>query len=124
MLRGIFVTITGFAHYRDRSPFPIGCRLLCKKEPENVFDSEAICVMARGGFRVGYVANSVNTRANGTSSAGRIYDRVGDCFLVEVCFSTQTKIICQVVDFNVQDAQMLRDFSEVEDEENIQEISF
>lgn len=124
MLRGTFVTITGFSHYRDRNPFAIGYRLLCQKEPENVFDSEAVCVMARGGCRVGYIANSVNTRANGTSSAGRIYDRVGDYFLIEVCFSTQTKVICQVINFDVKDTQVLREFSDVESGEYAQDIQF
>ena len=48
-----------------------------------------------------YVANSVHTKANGTMSAARVYDRVGDLFWVEVCFSTQSKIICQITDFDV-----------------------
>lgn len=32
------------------------------------------------GSRVGYIANSANTKANGTMSAARIYDKVGDFF--------------------------------------------
>ena len=48
---------------------------------------------------VGYVANSV-CQANGTMSAARVYDRVGDLFWVEVCFPA-VKIICQITDFDV-----------------------
>ena len=34
---------------------------------------------------VGYIANSTNTVAGGTMSAGRIYDRVEKKFYVRVC---------------------------------------
>ncbi|MBS5645763.1 MAG: hypothetical protein KHW46_08390 [Clostridiales bacterium] len=51
-----------------------------------------------------YVANSVHTKANGTMSAARVNDRVGDLFWVEVCFSTYSKIICQITDLDVQKA--------------------
>ena len=46
---------------------------------------------------VGYVANSVSTTANGTMSAGRIYDSVGDSFYAKVMFMTQSKVICKVL---------------------------
>ena len=47
---------------------------------------------------MGYIANSASTKANGTMSAARIYDYVGRQFLIEVCFSTQTKVICHGID--------------------------
>lgn len=122
MIDGTFVTVTGFRHYRDRVPFSIGAELLCCKEPENAYDTEAIKVVAEDdGSRVGYIANSANTKANGTMSAVRIYDKVGDFFLVEVCFSTQTKIICRITDFNVTDETTLERFR---DKNEIIESSF
>ena len=111
MLEGTFVTITGFKNYYDRYPFSIGTSFLCQKEPENVYDTEAICVWGGTGCKVGYIANSTNTKANGTMSAARIYDRVGEYFLIEACFSTNTKIICKITNFNVQDVQLIESFS-------------
>ena len=111
MLKGTFVTITGFNHYKDRDPFSIGATFLCCKEPDNAYDSEAIKVLIQGGYTIGYIANSASTKANGTMSAARIYDRVGKYFSIEVCFSTQSKIICEVTCFDVQDKELIDRFS-------------
>lgn len=91
-----YVTITGFPHYYGKQPFAIGNLILCQKEPDNPHDQEAIrCVLPHIGT-VGYVANSVHTQAGGTLSAGRIYEAVPGQFLVRVCFTTGSKIICRV----------------------------
>lgn len=72
-----FISITGFKNYSGSIPFRIGYLVRCEKEPDNPYDSEAIkCTMPVIGT-VGYVANSCNTVAGGTMSAGRIYDKVG-----------------------------------------------
>ncbi len=110
MLEGMFVTVTRFKGYQGKVPFTIGSRLLCCKDPNNTYDTEAIRVLARGGVMVGYVANSVSTKANGTMSAARIYDYVGNRFLIEVCFSTQTKVICQVLQKDFSDPALLKAF--------------
>ena len=121
MLEGMFVTVTGFSHYWDKKPFSIGQQFLCVKDPQNPYDSEAIAVFALGGYKVGYLANGVKTKANGTFSAARIYDRVGSYFFIEVCFSTDTKIICQVVVPCIADPGALEAFlpSESEDDEEV-----
>ena len=91
-----YVTITGFGNYHGRQPFAIGHLIRCRKEPDNEYDSEAIrCSLPIYGT-VGYVANSVNTVAGGTMSAGRLYDQVAERFYVRVMFTTFTKIICRV----------------------------
>lgn len=110
MLEGMFVTVTRLKNNQGKSAFTIGAKLLCCKEPNNPYDTEAIRVFAPGGVAVGYVANSVSTKANGTMSAARIYDSVGDRFLIEVCFSTQTKVICQVLQPDFSDPNLLKDF--------------
>lgn len=117
MLEGMFVTVTRFKSCQGKSPFPIGARLLCRKDPNNIYDTEAIRVFARGGIAVGYIANSASTKANGTMSAARIYDYVGRQFLIEVCFSTQTKVICQVLQKDLQDPALLEAFLRPEPEE-------
>lgn len=93
-----YVTITGFKAYEGLFPFKIGYLVRCEKEPENLYDSEAIrCSMPMIGT-VGYIANSTGTVAGGTMSAGRLYDKVEKKFYVRVMFTTFTKIICRVED--------------------------
>lgn len=91
-----YVTITGFKHYYGSTPFRIGRLIRCRKEPDNCYDHEAIrCSLPQVGT-VGYLANSPDTVAGGTRSAGRIYDQVPKKFYVRVCFTTFTKIICRI----------------------------
>ena len=71
-------------------------------------------MLAPGGDTVGYVANSASTKANGTMSAARLYDHVGDRFLAEVCFTTQTKIICQIICQDIQDPALFQPFVRAE----------
>lgn len=73
----------------------------CVKEPDNLYDGEAIKVAMKEIGIVGYVANSAYTVAVGTMSAGRIYDKVGRKFRVEVMFITASQVICRVVDEKV-----------------------
>ena len=111
-----FVTVTGFKHYYGLAPFRIGRLIRCAKEPENPFDSDAVraflpcigkvstsnlVIAGDGGYvscigKVGYIANSPDTRAGGTESASRIYDRVPKRFYIRVLFTTFTKVICRV----------------------------
>ena len=91
-----YVTITGFKNYQGLFPFGIGKLIRCKKEPDNIYDREAIvCAIPLVGT-VGYIANSTGTVAGGTMSAGRIYDKVPKRFYVRVMFTTFTKVICRV----------------------------
>ena len=39
-----YITITGMKHYYGLTPFKIGKKVRCEKEPKNPFDSEAIRV--------------------------------------------------------------------------------
>lgn len=93
-----YVTVTGFSFYKGTGPFRIGNLIRCEKEPKNYHDAEAIkCTIPMIGT-VGYVANSTDTVALGTMSAGRIYDQVSSKFYVRVMFITNSKIICRVED--------------------------
>ena len=96
-----YVTITGVNFYYGREVFHIGKKFYCRKDYFNSYDTEAIEVIDRALGTVGYVANSVTTIATGTMSAGRIYDRVGETFLIRVMFITNTKIICEVIKDNI-----------------------
>ena len=103
MPEGTFVTVCGFSACRGIEPFNIGARFMCQKEPDNPYDDEAIRVMDDSGMTIGYLANGGSTRANGTLSASRVYDRVGNLFVIEVWFTTRTKIICKVVIFDAME---------------------
>ncbi len=97
-MKEVYITLTGFYNYYGFKPFAIGRRIRCVKEPHNPFDTEAIRAEMKYIGTVGYVANSINTVAMGTSSAGAVGHLVNNTFTVEVKFMTSTKIICKVVD--------------------------
>lgn len=100
-----FITIVGFRHYYGKHPFHIGSIIKCKKEPDNAYDMEAIKAILPYIGTVGYIANSPYTVAEGTMSAGRIYDRVRDKFYVRVLFMTQSKIICRLEKYRPDDLE-------------------
>ena len=71
-MKKLFVTIIGFDHYWGKTPFKIGMKLKCCKEPNKRFDGEAIEVKKSRLGTVGYVDNSTWTVATGTNSTGVI----------------------------------------------------
>ena len=93
-----YITIVGFNHYYGVTPFKIGKKIKCVKEPNNPYDGEAIKVTMKQIGTVGYVANSPYTVATGTKSAGGIAHKMKKKFTVEVMFITRTKVICKVID--------------------------
>lgn len=97
-LKEYFITITGMGHYYGLTPFKVGKKIKCAKEPENVYDSEAIRCQLKHVGKVGYVANSPFTVATGTRSAGGIRHKVKKHFKVEVMFITGHSVICKVVE--------------------------
>ena len=97
-MKEVYITLTGFYSYYGFKPFAIGRRIRCVKEPQNPYDTEAIRAEMKHIGTVAYVANSINTVAMGTSSAGAVGHLVNNTFTVEIMFMTSTKIICKVVD--------------------------
>lgn len=97
-MKNLYITITGMNHYYGFAPFKIGKKLICKKEKNNPYDSEAIKVVIKNLGTVGYVANSPFTKATGTLSSGGIYSKIKKKFKVKVMFITSSKIICKVID--------------------------
>lgn len=93
-----YITVTGINHYYGKKPFKLGKKVKCIKEPDNIYDSEAIKVVIKGIGKVGYVANSPYTKAAGTKSSGGISDKVKKKFIAEVMFITNGSVICRVVD--------------------------
>ena len=97
MEKSIFITITGANNYFGKAPFKIGRAFKLEKEPDNSFDCEAIKVSHPLIGTVGYVANSIHTVYEGTHSAGRLYDKIGDSAFVEVMFITHSSVIARLL---------------------------
>lgn len=97
MDRDYFVTVTGMNHYYGRVPFEIDRVIQLVKEPENPHDPEAIRAQLPYIGTIGYVANSVSTVADGTLSAGRLYDRFGDSVYARVMFVLHSSAVCYVL---------------------------
>lgn len=93
----IYVTITGQNHYLGMKPFKVGRRVRLVKDKDNDYDSEAILAELPYIDTIGYVANSTHTVYEGTQSAGRVYDRIGDVACAEVMFITHSGVIAKVV---------------------------
>lgn len=92
----MFVTLTGIGNKGNMKHLKVFDRLLLLKEHDNAYDSEAIRVEAPFVGKIGYIANSVHTKAKGTMSAGRLYDKFEEhCFGV-ILFVTAENAILKV----------------------------
>jgi len=81
-MKDVFITLTGFYNYYGFKPFAIGRRIRCVKEPYNHYDTEAIRAEMKHIGTVAYVANSINTVAMGTNSAGAVAHLVNNSLLL------------------------------------------
>lgn len=97
MEKTLFITITGTNHYYGMKPFEIHRVIRLVKEPDNEYDAEAIRAELPYIDKIGYVANTHQTVAKGTISAGRLYDQIGNYAYAQVFFATSTKVICLVL---------------------------
>jgi hypothetical protein len=92
-----YVTITGINHYYGKKPFEIGSVIQIIKEPDNIYDKEAIYAYMPVLEKIGYVANSTYTVADGTMSAGRLYDKIGKTAKVKVLFISGNSVIAKLI---------------------------
>lgn len=91
-----YITITGLNYRYGTAPFQVGQKVKLVKEPENEHDREAIRVELPGLGKVGYVANSTHTVIGDCSSAGRIYDKIGDTAVAKVKYVLDKAVVCKV----------------------------
>ncbi len=70
-----YITITGQKHYYGVLPFTIGASLSLCPDEENLYDRDAVSVVSPAFGKVGYVAQSAETRAEGTISAAECKSR-------------------------------------------------
>ena len=92
----MFVTLTGIGTKGYMKHLKVFDRVLLLKEHDNAYDSEAIRVEAPFVGKIGYIANSVSTKAKGTMSAGRLYDKFEEHCLGVILFVTAENAILKV----------------------------
>jgi hypothetical protein len=97
MDKNCFFTVCGTKYYYGMKPFEIDRIIKIVKEPDNEHDNEAIGAELPFIGKVGYVANSPNTVARGTYSAGRIYDLFDTEAYAQVLFVTHGSVICLLI---------------------------
>ena len=78
-MKEMYFTLTGCNYYLGSDFLEKGMIVKLKKEPDNEYDNEAIKVKMKGLGKIGYVANSPRTVIGDCMSAGRLYDKMGDC---------------------------------------------
>lgn len=93
----MYVTITGMRHYLGIEAFRVNQVVILEKEENNPADTEAIKVMIDGGATAGYVANSINTKAMGTASAGYINRDFVKTIQAKVKFITHDTVIAELI---------------------------
>ncbi len=92
-----YISVVGVGHYFGAEIFKVGQRIILRKDHDNKQDDESIQAELETIGKVGYVANSYQTVAKGTRSAGRIYDTFDEECVGEVAFIVKDTIIVKVV---------------------------
>lgn len=90
----IYFTITGTNHWYGQEFIKPQMKVKLIKEPDNVYDKEAIKVEMEGIGQIGYVANSPYTVIGESYSAGRMYDKIGNEVQGEVLYVLPKGVIC------------------------------
>ncbi|MGM9923478.1 MAG: HIRAN domain-containing protein [Bacillus sp. (in: firmicutes)] len=93
----IYISIVGANHYFGTEIYKIGQKIKLRKDYDNKYDGEAIQAEIEHAGKIGYVANSYQTVAKGTRSAGRIYDTFGEYCYCQVAFIVGETVIAKVL---------------------------
>jgi len=95
-MKDIYFTLTGTNHWYGQDFLKKGMKVKLEKEPDNKYDKEAIKVSLKGLGQIGYVANSHQTVAGESFSAGRIYDKIGKKAKGEVVMKLDYGVLCKL----------------------------
>lgn len=93
-----YFTIAGMKHHFGHEYVEPGMEVKLEKEPDNEYDTEAICVKMDGLGIVGYVANSPYTVLGESMSAGRLYDKIGDTARGVVKYVLPQGVLCELAE--------------------------
>ena len=92
----IYITINHLDEFMATMSLRVGDVLTLKKDPDNIYDDEAILVYDRNNCKVGYVANSVCSVARGTYSADRLYECIESEDTCIIRFITEECAIAEI----------------------------
>ena len=98
----MYFTIAGCSHYYGTQFMEKGMKVKLEKEPDNLYDKEAIMVKIKGLGKCGYVANSPYTVQGESMSAGRLYDKIGDKAKGRIVFVIGGTAVCRIMDDGMQ----------------------
>lgn len=101
----IYFTLTGTKHYYGSEFLEPGIKVQLEKEPDNVYDREAILVKQEGLGKIGYIANSPYTVIGDSVSAGRLYDKIGDNAIGKVVLVTSRGVLCKLCKKSLRDGK-------------------
>ena len=90
------ITINHTEEFGGVLGYRVGDKLILKKDHNNIYDDEAIIAFGKHDVKCGYVANSVESVARGTVSAGRLYDRIEETCEAIIQFILEEKIIASI----------------------------
>lgn len=93
----MFITIVGLNHYMGIESIKPGDELFLKKDIENKYDDEAIKIVGNRDVTYGYVANSVESVARGTHSAGYVYGSIKEDQRCKVSFILENSVIAELI---------------------------
>ena len=105
----IYFTLAGTKHYYGSDFLKKGMKIDLEKEPDNEVDKEAIQVKVEGLGKIGYVANSPYTVLGESMSAGRLYDKIGDCAKGKVILVTQAGALCKLCKKSIAGQEVLEE---------------
>ena len=105
-MQKIYFTLTGTKYYFGAEFLKPGMKVNLEKEPGNEYDKEAIQIKLEGLGKIGYVANSSYTVLGDCMSAGRLYDKIGDCAKGKVLLVTPKGVICKLCRKSLQTLEM------------------
>jgi len=92
-----YITIVGADNYVGIEALKPGTVLSLKKDKNNSYDDEAIMVTGNSEACYGFVANSIDTVARGTHSAGYIYNMLSENPSCEVLFVLEDSGIAKLI---------------------------
>ena len=96
-MKNVYFIITGMNYYFGSSFLEPGMKVKLRKEPDNAYDKEAICVELKGLGTIGHVANSTRTVLGESRSAGRIYDSFKKKAKGRVLYVTDRGAVCELM---------------------------
>lgn len=95
-MKKMYFTIAGTKHYHGQEFLKKGMAVRLVKEPDNIYDKEAIMVVVKGLDKIGYVANSPYTTMGDSFSAGRLYDKIGKDAEGKIVYVVSDGVLCYV----------------------------